>query len=48
MQEITLKLTLEEVTAIVSVLGELPTKTGAYPLTIKIQQQLEEQTKDQE
>ena len=41
--EITLKLSVEEVNAILSVLGDLPTKTGAYPLVLKIKSQAEEQ-----
>jgi hypothetical protein len=39
----TLDLTIEEVNAILQVLGELPTKTGAYPLVIKIKEQAEAQ-----
>jgi len=40
MKEVTLTLTVEEVNAIVQVLGDLPTKSGAYPLVIKITEQL--------
>ena len=37
--EITLKLTAEEVSGILNVLGELPTKSGAFPLAVKIKEQ---------
>jgi len=37
MQEITLTLSVEEVNLILTVLGELPSKTGAWPLILKIQ-----------
>lgn len=37
MQEITLTLSVEEVNSILTVLGELPSKTGAWPLIVKIQ-----------
>jgi hypothetical protein len=40
MKEVTLTLTVEEVNAIVQVLGDLPTKSGAYPLVVKITEQL--------
>ena len=43
MKEVTLTLTLDEVNAIVQVLGDLPTKSGAYPLVIKIMSQLDSQ-----
>lgn len=36
---IDLKLTLDEVNALLNVLGELPTKTGAWPLIVKIREQ---------
>jgi hypothetical protein len=36
-------LSAEEVTAIISVLGDLPTKTGAWPLVVKIREQAESQ-----
>lgn len=39
----TLDLTIEEVNAILGVLGELPTKHGFYPLVIKIQEQAKAQ-----
>lgn len=38
-QPITLTLQLSEVSSIMQVLGELPTKSGAYPLVVKIQEQ---------
>ena len=41
--EINLKLTLEEVTGILQMLGELPTKSNAYPLLINIKGQAEAQ-----
>ena len=40
---IQLDLTVEEVNAILQVLGDLPTKTGAYPLVMKIKGQAEPQ-----
>jgi len=43
MQEIDLKLKLEEVNAILSVLGDLPSKTGAWVLLTKIKEQAEAQ-----
>lgn len=49
MQEITLTLSVEETSAILNVLGDLPTKTGAWPLTQKIIEQTNAQTqKDEE
>ena len=47
METVTLQLTQQEVQFIVAVLGDLPTKTGAFPLVVKIQEQVqvkEEQT----
>lgn len=41
--DITLKLTVEEVNGILAVLGDLPTKTGAYPLVMKIKEQADPQ-----
>jgi hypothetical protein len=46
MKEITLTLTLDEVKAIIEVLGSLPTSSGAWPLVVKIKQQADSQTKD--
>ena len=40
---ITLSLAIEEVNGILQVLGDLPTKSGAFPLLIKIKEQAEEQ-----
>lgn len=39
MQEITLTVTIEEANAILALLGEQPTKSGAYPLLIKLKSQ---------
>ncbi len=36
-----IKLTVEELNAILSMLGELPTKTGAFPLIMKMKEQAE-------
>jgi hypothetical protein len=41
--QIELKLTVEEVNAILGVLGDLPTKSGAWPLVLKIKEQAESQ-----
>ena len=41
--EIVLKLSVEEVNSVLQVLGELPSKTGAWPLIIKIKNQAQEQ-----
>ena len=43
MQEITLTLTIEETNAILQVLGDLPTKTGAWNLVVKVKEQAEAQ-----
>jgi hypothetical protein len=40
---IKLELSVEEVNAILQVLGDLPTKVGAYPLMLKIKEQAEPQ-----
>jgi hypothetical protein len=40
---IKLELTAEEVNAVLNVLGELPTKTGAFPLVVKIKEQADPQ-----
>ena len=42
---ITLELSVEEVNAILGVLGDLPTKSGAWPLIVKIKEQAEPQHK---
>lgn len=41
--ELTLKLTVDEVNAILQTLGDLPSKTGAWPLIVKIKQQADAQ-----
>ena len=38
---IKLELSVDEVNAILQVLGDLPTKTGAFPLVMKIKEQAE-------
>lgn len=43
--EIELKLTSEEVNAVLNVLGQLPTSSGAWPLLLKIKEQAESQMK---
>lgn len=43
---IKLELSLEEVNAIIQVLGDLPSKTGAWPLLQKIRMQAEVQVKE--
>jgi hypothetical protein len=46
-----LELFEEEVQGILNVLGELPTKTGAFPLAVKIKEQFDKQfpaVKDEE
>ena len=43
MQNITLTLTIEETNSILQVLGELPTKTGAWNLLVKVKEQAEKQ-----
>jgi hypothetical protein len=45
---IDLKLTVEEVNAILQVLGELPAKTGVWPLIVKIKEQAEPQVPKQD
>ena len=44
--DINLKLTVEEVNAVLAVLGDLPTKSGAWPLLLKIKGQAESQAKE--
>lgn len=46
--QINLSLDLNEVNAILKVLGDLPTHTGAYPLVMKIKEQAEAQIPVQE
>jgi hypothetical protein len=43
MNEITLTLTLDEVNGVLAGLGELPSKTGAWNLIVKIQEQAQPQ-----
>ncbi|MEC7132019.1 MAG: hypothetical protein VXW99_01125 [Pseudomonadota bacterium] len=45
---IELKLEMAEVNSILKVLGELPSKSGAWPLMVKIQEQTKAQLPDQE
>ena len=45
---ITLELSIEEVNAVLNVLGELPTKSGAWPLIVKIKEQAESQVEPEE
>ena len=45
---INLQLTVEEVNAVLQVLGDLPTKTGAWPLIVKIKEQAEPQVPKQD
>ena len=40
---IELKLTIEETNYVIGVLGELPSKSGAWPLILKIKEQGEKQ-----
>jgi hypothetical protein len=44
---INLELTVEEVNAILGVLGDLPTKSGAWPLIVKIKEQAEGQVAEE-
>ena len=48
MGEITLNLSIEETNFLLNVLGDLPTKTGAFPLVMKIKVQAEPQVPKQE
>jgi hypothetical protein len=41
--ELTLKLTVEEINAVLQTLGNLPTSSGAWPLVVKIKGQAEAQ-----
>ena len=41
--EINLKLSVDEINAILQTLGQLPTSSGAWPLVVKIKEQAEEQ-----
>jgi len=44
--QVSLILSLDELNAVLSLLGELPTKTGIYPVLIKLKLQAEEQLKN--
>jgi hypothetical protein len=44
---IKLELSIEEVNGILGVLGDLPSKTGAWPLIVKIKEQAEAQVPKQ-
>lgn len=44
MDKVNIELTVEEVNGILNVLAELPTKTNAWPLFTKIQEQAQAQT----
>jgi hypothetical protein len=46
--ELNLTLDVNEVNAILKVLGDLPTHTGAWPLVMKIKEQAESQLPKQE
>ena len=46
--ELNLKLTVEEINAVLQTLGQLPTSSGAWPLVVKIKQQAEAQMPQQE
>lgn len=46
--ELHLTLTIEEVNGILQILGDLPTKSGAYPLVMKIKEQAEPQIPKEE
>ena len=46
--ELHLTLTIEEVNGILQVLGDLPTKSGAHPLVMKIKEQAEPQIPKEE
>lgn len=46
--EIELKLTVDEINAVLQTLGNLPTSSGAFPLLMKIKQQAEAQMPQEE
>lgn len=48
MNDITLTLTAEETQSVLNVLGELPTKSGFWPLAQKIMQQAQSQLATEE
>lgn len=45
MKTILIDLTVDEINAILQLFGDLPTKTGVYPLLLKIKEQAEAQLK---
>tara|TARA_Y100001938_G_C7741658_1_gene259615 strand:+ start:365 stop:514 length:150 start_codon:yes stop_codon:yes gene_type:complete len=45
---IRIELSVDEVNAILQVLGDLPTKSGAWPLVVKIKEQAESQAEPSE
>jgi hypothetical protein len=45
---IKLELAIEEVNGILAVLGDMPTKSGAWPLVVKIKEQAEPQVPKEE
>lgn len=46
--EIQLKLTLDEVNGLLTILGQLPTSTNIWPLAAKIREQAQAQLPEQE
>lgn len=46
--EIKFTMSVEEANAILQVLGQLPTSSGAYPLLVKLKAQADEQAKPAE
>jgi len=46
--ELNLKLTVEEINAVLQTLGQLPTSSGAFPLLVKIKQQADAQLPQKE
>ena len=43
--EVTIKLSVDELNAVLQCLGQLPTSSGVYPLMMKIRSQAEQQVK---
>lgn len=46
--EITLNVTLDEAKGMLALMGETPSKTGFFPLMVKISKQVESQVPEQE
>ncbi len=46
MQNLNIRLTVDEVNAVINTLGQLPTASGAYPLMVKIKQQAEDELRE--